>query len=136
MVCLVNYARDARPPTGATVASSTVVARQGDRIVRCLDFNHDACGEAPEADIRALGYHGAWGENLFISGGLRRAAAVTRRLAQLAGSPANLFRPSGARRGSPSEDREVGQDRNMTLWVNQFATLRPRRRSRTRAARR
>ena len=92
------------------------------RIVRCLDFNHDACGEAPEADIRALGYRGAWGENLFISGGPYGAPRPS--LDGWLNSPGhreNLFRPEWRTQGIAVEKvTKFGQDRNMTLWVNQF----------------
>src|SRR6478609_5052820 len=66
MVCLVNYARHRRrlqPVATVAVLNQSSLAK-ANRIVRCLDFNHNPCGEAPEADIRALGYNGAWGENL------------------------------------------------------------------------
>ena len=124
MVCLVNYARRKRglqPVATVDVLNQSALAK-ANRIVRCLDFNHDACGEAPEADIRALGYNGAWGENLFISGG--RYGAPRPALDGWLNSPghrANLFRPDGACRGSRSRrSTQFGQDRNMTLWVNQF----------------
>ena len=39
------------------------------KIIRCTDFNHDACGEDAAADARAAGYYGAWGENLYIAEG-------------------------------------------------------------------
>ncbi len=124
MVCLVNYARKTRglEPVMAVGFLNESSLRKAHRIVRCLDFNHDACGEAPEADIRTLGYRGAWGENLFISGG--RYGAPRPSLDGWLNSPghrANLFRPEWRIQGIAVEKvKKFGQDRNMTLWVNQF----------------
>ena len=39
------------------------------KIIRCTDFNHDACGEDAAADARRAGYNGAWGENLYVAEG-------------------------------------------------------------------
>ena len=98
----------------------------GARPHRCTlagDFNHNACGEAPEADIRALGYRGAWGENLFISE-RPLGDARGRQLDGWLNSPGhreNLFRPEWRTQGIAVEKvAKFGQDRNMTLWVNQF----------------
>ena len=124
MECLVNYARRKRglepvATVGFLNESSLAKAR---RIVRCLDFNHDACGEAPEADVRALGYRGAWGENLFIAGG--RYGAPRPSLDGWLNSPGhreNLFAPEWRLQGIAVQKMEkFGRDRNMTLWVNQF----------------
>jgi uncharacterized protein YkwD len=124
MVCLVNYARDRRglqPVATVDVLNQSSLAK-AHRIVRCLDFNHNACGQAPEADIRALGFNGAWGENLFISGGAYGAPRPA--LDGWLNSPdhrENLFRPEWLTQGIAVEKvKNFGQDRNMTLWVNQF----------------
>jgi uncharacterized protein YkwD len=124
MVCLVNYARQKRGlerVATAGVLNQSALAK-ANRIVRCLDFNHNACGQAPEADIRALGYSGAWGENLIISGGPYGAPRPA--LDGWLNSPGhreNLFRPEWRIEGIAVEKIEkFGQDRNMTLWVNQF----------------
>ena len=124
MVCLVNYARRTRglqPVATVAVLNQSSLAK-ATRIVRCLDFNHDACGEAPEADIRALGYRGAWGENLFISGGPYGAPRPS--LDGWLNSPGhreNIFRPEWRTQGiAVQKVAKFGQDRNMTLWVNQF----------------
>ena len=71
MVCLVNFARRKRglqPVTPVELLNRTSVLK-ADKIQRCRDFNHDACGEDAAADTRAAGYRGAWGENLFIAEG-------------------------------------------------------------------
>ncbi len=124
MVCLVDYARRTRglqPVVVVDVLNQSALAK-ANRIVRCLDFNHNACGEAPEADIRALGYIGAWGENLFIAGGPYGAPRPA--LDGWLNSPghrANLFRPEWRLQGIAVQKIErFGQDRNMALWVNQF----------------
>jgi uncharacterized protein YkwD len=124
MVCLVNYARRKRglqPVATVDVLNRSALAK-ANRIVRCLDFNHDACGEAPEADIRALGYNGAWGENLFISNGPYGAPRPA--LDGWLNSPGhrkNLFRPEWRMQGIAVEKvAKFGQDQNMALWVNQF----------------
>ena len=144
MVCLVNYARRKRglqPVATVGVLNQSSLAK-ANRIVRCLDFNHNACGEAPEADIRALGYNGAWGENLFISGGPYGAPRpVTRRLAELAGPPREPLPARVALAGDRGrEGREVraGPEHDaLGEPVRRRLSVRvARRRSRTRAARR
>ena len=124
MVCLVNYARRKRglePVTTVAFLNQASLAKAR-RIVRCRDFNHNACGEAPESDIRSLGYRGAWGENLFIAGG--RYGAPRPALDGWLNSPghrANLFTPEWRTHGIAVQKIEkFGRDRNMTLWVNQF----------------
>jgi len=124
MACLVNYARRQRglnPVTTVAFLDQTSLAKAA-RIVRCLDFNHDACGEAPDSDIRALGYRGAWGENLFIAGG--RYGAPRPALDGWLNSPGhrrNLFQPEWRTQGIAVEKiAKFGRDRNMVLWVNEF----------------
>ena len=124
MVCLVNYARRKRglQPVATVAFLNQSALAKAKRIVRCLDFNHDACGEAPEAEVRVLGYRGSWGENLFISGGPYGAPRPS--LDGWLNSPEhreNLFRPEWRTQGIAVEKVErFGRDRNMTLWVNQF----------------
>ena len=126
MVCLVNYARRKRglPPVATVAFLNQSSLAKAKRIVRCLDFNHDACGEAPESDVRGLGYRGAWGENLFIAGGPYGAPRPS--LDGWLNSPGhreNLFRPEWRTQGIAVEKVEkFGKDRDMTLWVNQFGT--------------
>jgi uncharacterized protein YkwD len=126
MVCLVNYARGQgglQPvsPVGLLNESSLVKAA---KIVRCIDFNHDACGEDAAADARGAGYTGAWGENLYIAEGRYGAPRVA--LDGWLNSPEhrdNLLTPAWRTQGIAVEkvDR-FGSDRNVTLWVNQFGT--------------
>lgn len=126
MVCLVNYAREKRglgPVATMDVLNASSVAKV-ERIVRCLDFNHDACGEDAAQEIRALGYRGAWGENLYIGGGPYGAPRPA--LDGWLNSPGhreNLFMTGWTTEGIAVRKVErFGRDRNMTLWVNQFGT--------------
>ena len=126
MVCLVNYARQKRglqPVTTVTLLNQTSIAK-AEKIVRCLDFNHDACGQDAAADVRATGYRGAWGENLFIAEGPYGAPRPA--LDGWLNSPGhreNLFRPEWRTQGiAVQKIAKFGSDRNVTLWINQFAT--------------
>jgi len=126
MVCLVNFARARRglqpvEPVGLLDQSALAKAT---KIVRCTDFNHNACGEDAAADARGAGYEGAWGENLYIAEGRYGSPRVA--LDGWLNSPehrANLFTPGWRTQGIAVEkvDR-FGSDRNVTLWVNQFGT--------------
>jgi uncharacterized protein YkwD len=124
MACLVNYARHRRRlasvATAAFLNQSSLA--KADRIARCRDFNHDACGVDAAADVRALGYRGAWGENLFIAGGPYGAPRPA--LDGWLNSPdhrENLFRPQWRTQGIAVEKiAKFGRDHNMTLWVNEF----------------
>ena len=70
MVCLVNFARKRRGLRGLTVAAplngvSITKARQ---IVRCGNFSHNPCGGEWTSVVRAAGYGGDVGENLYAGG--------------------------------------------------------------------
>ena len=138
MVCLVNYARHKRglqPVATVGVLNQSSLAK-ANRIVRCLDFNHNACGEAPEADIRALGFNGRLGrEPLHLRRPVRRSATVTRRLAQLAGSPGQPLPAGVAHAGDRRREGEEVRPGPEHDPVGE-PVRRLRRRSRTRAARR
>lgn len=126
MVCLVNYARaqgGLQPvsPIGLLDESSLAKAT---KIVRCTDFDHNACGEDAAADVRAAGYTGAWGENLYIADGRYGSPRVA-----LDGwlnsveHRENLLTPAWRTQGIAVEKvARFGSDRNVTLWVNQFGT--------------
>lgn len=126
MVCLVNYARARRGlarlwPVGLLNVSSLAKA---DKIVRCEDFDHAACGDDPAADARAAGYGGAFGENLYIADGRWGAPRVA--LDGWLNSPdhrENLFRPQWRTQGIAVETvPRFGDYRDAALWVNQFGT--------------
>jgi uncharacterized protein YkwD len=124
MVCLVNYARAKRGlarlwPVGLLNDSSLAKAN---KIVRCKEFEHAACGDDPAADARAVGYIGAFGENLYIAGGRWGAPRVA--LDGWLNSPGhreNLFRPEWRTQGIAVETiLRFGNYRDAALWVNQF----------------
>jgi uncharacterized protein YkwD len=124
MACLVNFARQriGLPSLVTVTTLNEASLRKLERIVRCRDFNHDACGTDSAADIRALGYRAAWGENLYIAGGPLGAPRVA--LDQWLNSDShreNLFRPGWRTEGIAVQRlARFGRDKNMTLWVNQF----------------
>jgi hypothetical protein len=124
MVCLVNYARAKRGlarlwPVGVLNGSSLAKAQ---RIVRCKEFAHAACGDDPASDARAAGYAGAFGENLYIAGGRWGAPRVA--LDGWLNSPGhreNLFRPEWRTQGIAVETiPHFGPYTDAALWVNQF----------------
>ena len=124
MACLVNYARRKRgldPVLPVAYLSRSSMAK-AERITRCLDFDHDACGVDAAADVRALGYRGPWGENLYIAGG--RYGAPRPALDGWLNSRdhrENLFQPAWRTQGIAVEKiAKFGRDSDMTLWVNQF----------------
>ena len=124
MVCLVNFARQTRglPPVSTLDVLNRSAVAKAARIERCRDFNHSACGQDAADDIRALGYRGAWGENLFIAGGRYGAPRPT--LDGWLNSPGhreNLFRPEWRFEGIAVQKLDrFGRETDMTLWVNQF----------------
>lgn len=124
MVCLVNWARKKRGLNALALSAviNTSSVAKASRIERCRDFNHDACGEPPSSEIRQAGYHGAWGENLYIATGRLGAPRVALdRWLNSTGHRENLFRPEWAQQGIAVVHLDrFGHDRDMWLWVNQF----------------
>jgi uncharacterized protein YkwD len=126
MACLVNFARrkDGLQPVSPIALLNRTSVLKANKIQRCRDFNHDACGEDAVADARAAGYHGAWGENLFIAEGPWGAPrpALDGWL-NSAEHRENLFRPDWRTEGiAVMKMAKFGSDRNVALWVNQFGT--------------
>jgi uncharacterized protein YkwD len=124
MVCLVNYAREQRrlsPLTVVAFLNETSVEKAA-RIVRCTDFNHNACRIDAAEEVRAGGYTGAWGENLVIASG--RIGAPRPALDSWLNSPhhrENLFDPHWKYMGLAVQHLDrFGADKDMWLWVNQF----------------
>jgi uncharacterized protein YkwD len=124
-MCLVNYARGREGLTllRESAQISRWSAEKAADIVRCKDFAHTACGRPGDARARAAGFHGAFGENLFLGPQEYKTA-----LAAVDGwlnSPShrdNLFRPQWTSQGiavlhTPHLD---GQD-DVAVWVSQFA---------------
>jgi uncharacterized protein YkwD len=125
MVCLVNYARQRRGLSTLVtypLLNDTSLLKAG-KIVRCNDFAHNACGEAPEDDTRAAGYYGAWGENLYV--GEERLGAPRVALDGWLNSPGhrdNLFQPEWRSQGiAVMRAGRFSRYSNATLWVNEFA---------------
>ena len=126
MVCLINYARaqGGLRPVSPIALLNLSSGQKAAKIIRCTDFNHDACGEDAAADVRAAGYNGAWGENLYIAEGRYGSPRVA--LDGWLNSPEhreNLLTADWRTEGIAVQkvDR-FGDDHNVTLWVNQFGT--------------
>jgi len=125
MVCLVNYARQRHGLSTLVtypLLNDTSLLKAG-KIVRCNDFAHNACGESPDADARAAGYRGAWGENLYV--GEERLGAPRVALDGWLNSPGhrdNLFQPEWRSEGiAVMKVGRLDEYSNVTLWVNEFA---------------
>lgn len=127
MVCLVDYARKRRglEPLATVALLNDASVMKAARIVRCRDFNHDACDMDPAADARAAGYRATWGENLYIAGGLLGSPRVALdRWLNSEGHRDNLFRPQWRTQGIAVQKLDkFGHDTDMTLWINQFGEL-------------
>jgi hypothetical protein len=126
MLCLIDWARKRHglnaPPQ--TLLLERTARQKAEEIIRCHNFDHSACGQSPDADVRALGYPGAFGENLYIAGGRFGAPRVA--LDGWLNSPGhreNLFRPFWRTQGIAiiKLDR-FGPYSDMTLWVSQFGS--------------
>jgi Cysteine-rich secretory protein family len=126
MLCLIDWARLQRglsSPTQTTLLTSTAL-QKGNEIVRCHNFAHAPCGGDPADDTRAIGYRGAWGENLYIAGGRYGAPRVA--LDGWLNSPGhreNLFRPEWQKQGiAVIKLDQFGPYHPMTLWVSHFGS--------------
>jgi uncharacterized protein YkwD len=123
-LCLVNFARERQglPPLRLSRLLSASSAAKASDIVACDDFAHEACGRPADQAVRALGYRGSFGENLYVAEGklVTPRVAVDRWL-NSPGHRENLFRPEwrtiGIARVSDSEVEDVDDG---VLWVNQF----------------
>ena len=86
-------------------------------------FLHDACGDDPAADVRAAGYDGPWGENLYREG---RLGAPRVALDGWLNSPEhreNLFTPTWQTDGiAATTAAHIGKYSDVTIWVNQFGS--------------
>jgi uncharacterized protein YkwD len=126
MTCLINYARQQRGLPNLTPASllNDTSLKKAEKIVRCGEFAHDACGDDPVADVRAANYYGPWGENLYLGEGRLGEPRVA--LDGWLNSPEhreNLFNPSWRFDGiAVMTAPKVGEYSDATIWVNQFGT--------------
>ena len=126
MLCLINWARQRAglfsPPATALLDGTAV--QKANEIVRCRNFAHAACGGDPAADIRAMGYRGVWGENLYIAAGRSGAPRVA--LDAWLNSPhhrENLFHPDWRTPGiAVLKLDQFGEYHDMTLWVSHFGS--------------
>jgi uncharacterized protein YkwD len=126
MECLINGARarsGLRPLPSVGLLGQTALLKANE-IVACRNFDHAACGGQPDADVRATGYRGAFGENLYIAGGRLGAPRIA--LDGWLNSPGhrrNLFRSQWRTQGIAvlKLDR-FGAYRKMTLWVSHFGS--------------
>lgn len=126
MVCLVNYARTQRgltPLVPVALLNGSSLAKV-ERVVRCKEFAHAACGQDPASDARQAGYAGAFGENLYLAEGRYGAPRVA--LDGWLNSPGhrqNLFRPEWRTQGVAVQKLDrFGQVDAAALWVNEFGT--------------
>jgi len=126
MLCLIDWARQRHglSPLPATSLLDSTAIEKANEIVRCHNFSHTACGQVPDADVRAVGYRGAFGENLYIAGGRYGSPRVA--LDGWLNSPGhreNLFRPQWRAQGIAvlKLDR-FGPYHKMTLWVSHFGS--------------
>ena len=126
MVCLVDFARRRRglPPLATVGLLNDSSLAKAERVVRCQEFEHAACGESPAADARRAGLAGSFGENLYLADG--RLAAPRVALDGWLNSPGhreNLFRPQWRIQGiAVRKIDRFGQYRDAALWVQQFGT--------------
>jgi uncharacterized protein YkwD len=126
MLCLIDWARQRRGLGALPVASllDRTALQKASEIVRCHNFDHAACGQEPDADVRATGYQGAFGENLYIAGGRYGAPRIA--LDGWLNSPGhreNLFRPQWRAQGvAILKLDQFDRYRKMTLWVSHFGS--------------
>jgi hypothetical protein len=124
LLCLVNFAREReslRPLALSSVLSRSAASKAGD-IVRCREFRHEACDKSPRQAALAVGYLGAFGENLYMAEGRQAAPRVA--LAGWLNSDGhreNLFRAQWRTIGiSFLGGADIDETRNGVVWVNHF----------------
>jgi uncharacterized protein YkwD len=126
LICLVNWARKQRglaPLQRLTLLNTTSSMKARD-IVRCESFAHNPCGGDWAVHVRAAGYSGGVGENLYLASGPWSAPRVA--VDGWLNSPehrANLFDPQWRRQGLAAvEIAAFLGHRSITIWVNEFGT--------------
>jgi len=126
MICLIDWARlrHGLSPPMQTALLATTALQKAHEIVRCRNFDHAACGDHPATDVRAAGYQGAWGENLYIADG--RYGAPRAALDGWLNSPdhrENLFRPEWRTQGVALVELDrFGPYHGAELWVSHFGS--------------
>jgi uncharacterized protein YkwD len=126
MLCLIDYARRQRGLNSPIPTSllATTALQKAQEIIRCNNFAHAPCGGSPDDDIRATGFQGEFGENLYIATGRYGAPRVA--LDGWLNSTEhreNLFRPEWQTQGIAAVKLDTfGAYHHATLWVSHFAT--------------
>lgn len=126
MLCLINWARRRAGLTELpqTVLLASTSLQKANEILRCDHFAHAACGDDPAEDVRAAGYRGTFGENLYIAGGPLGAPRVA--LDGWLNSPGhreNLFRPEWRTQGiALVKLARFGVYMDASLWVSHFGS--------------
>ncbi len=122
VACLLNFARERRGLPRLAVVSilNGASATKGRQILRCHRFAHNPCGGDWAASIRATGYTGSFGENLYLASGPFAAPrpAVD---AWLNSAPhrRNLFRADWREQGlAVVSVRKFGGSGRVVVWVN------------------
>ena len=124
LLCFVNFARDRelRPRLTLSATLSASARAKAVDIVRCREFEHEACGLSPHQRALDVGYLGPFGENLYMGEGPWR----TPRLAvhgwlHSEGHRENLFRSEWSTIGiALLGDADIGDIREGVVWVNHF----------------
>lgn len=122
VACLVNFARQQRGLRRLVIhpvlnGASLSKARA---IVRCQNFAHNPCGGNWTSAVRATGYGGAFGENLYLASGRFGAPRVA--VDAWLNSSAHrrtLFRPEWTEQGfAVLSAGSFGGYHDVSLWVN------------------
>ncbi len=126
VACLVNFARTRHGVRALTVRElfNGVSAKKAKAIVLCGQFAHSPCGTDWAAIVRATGYKGMIGENLYVAGGRWGAPRVA--VDAWLNSPPhreNLLHPTWRGQGLAVLPRQsFGAYRNVSLWVSLFGS--------------
>jgi uncharacterized protein YkwD len=126
LICLINHAR-ARVglrPLSASGALARGALAKGLDVVRCSDFDHDACGQPVFAHVRASGFpYVAAGENLYFAE--RPVGSALDVFAAWLRSPEHrrlMFVPGFSHAGTAViEVDQFSGARKVSLWVLQLA---------------
>lgn len=124
LACLVNWARARRGlrPLAVVAVLNHAARTKAEAIVRCHAFEHDPCGGGAFANVRAAGYAGAAGENLYMAQGRWGAPRVV--LDGWLNSPAHrhtLFGRAWRTQGfALATQPDAAGDGRVAVWVSVF----------------
>jgi uncharacterized protein YkwD len=124
LVCLVNWARTLRGLDALRLVAGLGKASslKAQDVVRCQLFAHSPCGEEWASRVRAAGYAGVVGENLYLASGPWRAPRVA--VDSWLNSPphrANLFARRWTQQGVGAASMTYQGHRGVVVWVIAFA---------------